>query len=92
MRLTDLGPSYRPGQGMAGSTGRLDFKCPRCRLGVVCVDLVEGEQRDGAHGCNQLPPDFETISITPSVADEGLCRRCPGWHGHITNGAIVGGI
>jgi hypothetical protein len=86
--LLDLSPTFekRPHEPF----GRLFFNCPSCRLGLVGVNLVQGEACPdmGAHGCNKLPPDFATISITPSIAMEGKCRRCPGWHGFVTNGEV----
>ena len=88
LRLVDLNPMYYEASGNAPD--RIAFTCPRCRLGVVTVWLKEGDAlpERGMHGCDRLPPDFETITITPSIADEGKCRRCPGWHGHITNGKV----
>ncbi len=89
MRLSELHPLYQhPPDDL--SPGRLSFRCPKCQLGIVSVWLVAGSPNLalGAHGCNKLPVDIETLTVTPSIADEGNCRRCPGWHGHITNGEV----
>lgn len=90
MRLTDLSPAFD------AIDQSISFHCPFCRLGVVSVGLVEGEPEGDRHGCNKLPPDFATLTITPSVADEGRCSRtnrgCAGWHGFIINGNIEGGV
>lgn len=83
MRLIELNPQY------TASPPGITFQCPRCRLGVVNVRLRQGEPKDGVHGCNALPPNFDTLTITPSIADDGLCRRCPGWHGLITDGEVA---
>jgi hypothetical protein len=60
----------------------------------VLVWLVLGDQPlNGAHAANVLPPDWDRMTITPSIADEGKCtgtnRGCPGWHGHIVNGEVL---
>lgn len=83
MRLSELNPRYFE------APDRIAFNCPRCRLGVVTVWLKEGSALGSFHGCDGLPPNFETITINPSIADEGLCRRCPGWHGFITDGEVM---
>lgn len=86
-RLTDLSPKY----WHDGTVGHLSFTCPNDRRGVVMAWLVEGEPNPKlkAHGASKLPPDFDTLTVTPSVAGEGQCRHCSGWHGHITNGEVA---
>lgn len=97
MRLTDLQPRWyvlHKGGQRVGFT----FDCPHClrrRIGVAVHNdghRVITEQEEGAH-----PPgyvwqitsgsDFHNISLTPSV--DGSSFGC--WHGHITDGEIVGG-
>jgi hypothetical protein len=84
MKLTELSPRYSPPS--------ISFQCPKCRIGIVSVWLQEGAPAEPYHGCNGLPPNFETLTITPSIADEGKCtasnRGCTGWHGFITNGEV----
>lgn len=66
------------------------FMCPHCRLGVISVRCCLGHPSiHGEHGANVLPPDWDNLTLTPSINDEGLCRRCPGWHGFITNGEVT---
>ncbi|RAK51621.1 hypothetical protein [Phenylobacterium soli] len=77
-----------------GCDGAMNFLCPLCRKGRVSVWLVVGgEPRNGAHVTNVLPPAWDQMTITPSIADEGKCTRtargCPGWHGFITNGEVT---
>lgn len=57
-----------------------------------------GDERAIVQGCNPTQrweiaggidsADFSTISVTPSLDGS----RGGGWHGHITNGEIVGGV
>ena len=82
LRLNDLNPVYQD------TKHGLSFQCPSCRKGIVSITLKEGAAAPPAHGCDRLPPNFATISITPSIAAEGTCRRCFGWHGFITNGKV----
>lgn len=90
MRLADLDP--QPGSPTAGADAAFNFICPLCRKGRVVVAIVLGAQREGvhAHGSTALPPEWDRMTLTPSIADEGKCsgtsRGCPGWHGHIING------
>lgn len=91
-RLTDLDPQQSGAH--AGIDGAFNFQCPLCRKGRVSVwVVVGGEPRNGAHVANILPPAWDQLTITPSIADEGLCSRtnrgCPGWHGFITNGEVI---
>lgn len=92
-RLADLNPSART-TPPPGADAAITFQCPLCRRGLVSVWLVlGGEPRNGAHVTNVLPPAWEQMTISPSIADEGKCtaqRRngCPGWHGFIVNGAV----
>lgn len=89
MRLTDLNPivTQRSPEGWV----QFAFTCPACRKGVVSVRCQLGTEGNGCHGANILPPDWDRLTITPSIADEGLCTRspCPGWHGFITNGEVL---
>jgi len=87
MRLVELNPQYEPPSAL-GAPDRITFVCPKCRKGVVLVWLKEGEPKSPLHGCNKLPPNFETLTVQPSIASEGQCRHCPGWHGFITNGEV----
>jgi hypothetical protein len=67
---------------------RIAFTCPKCRKGAVFVDIRVGDALGGIHGANHLPPPWDDLTITPSIAYEGKCTRCEGWHGHITNGDV----
>jgi hypothetical protein len=92
VKLTNLDPQV--GDTPAGADGAFNFICPRCRKGRVTVAVVLGSQRPGvhAHATTALPPAWDQMSVTPSIADEGLCtgtaRGCSGWHGHIANGEV----
>jgi len=86
--LSALDPQSGPSPNPAASS-RINFICPRCRRGRVVVDLRLGEPRAGVHGANVLPPNWSAMTITPSVAAEGTCRHCPGWHGFIIKGGIA---
>ncbi len=87
-RLSQLHPEASPSPNPAADV-RINFICPGCFRGRVLVDLRLGEPRDGAHGTNALPPQWDAMTITPSIAAEGSCNHCPGWHGHLQQGLIV---
>lgn len=93
VKLTDLDPQMQSAPPLAD--GAFNFICPACRKGRVIVHVVLGELRPDvhAHAVNALPPAWDEMTITPSIADEGRCsqsnRGCPGWHGFITEGRIV---
>jgi hypothetical protein len=92
MRLADLNPQVGDKPDLADAS--FNFRCPLCGNGRIVVWVVlGGEPRNGAHVANVLPPAWDAMSLTPSVADEGRCtgtnRGCPGWHGHIINGEAV---
>lgn len=94
MRLAELDPQGRVSALPPDIDASLNFRCPLCRKGRVLVWLVRGnEPRNGAHATTALPPDWDGMTITPSIADEGKCTRtnrgCPGWHGHIVNGEVT---
>jgi hypothetical protein len=73
---------------------------PDCQYGIVarsCPDItvdllhyVQGCDRAARWSCQPAPEDatFDTISVTPSLDGS----RAGNWHGHITNGQIVGGL
>jgi hypothetical protein len=88
VKLTDLNAKFLE------NPNRIVFNCPRCRQGIVSVWVKQGDPGlDGVtHGCDRVPPDLTTVTITPSIADEAKCtasnRGCPGWHGHIINGEV----
>jgi hypothetical protein len=91
-RLTDLSPALSSAHD--GIDAAFNFACPLCLKGRISVWLVlGGESRNGAHVTNVLPPAWDQMTITPSIADEGRCSRsnrgCSGWHGHITNGEVT---
>jgi hypothetical protein len=87
MRLADLNPKVT---SRTDAYVQFGFQCPACRLGTLTVRCRVGEQDDanGIHSANVEPPDWDRLSLAPSVAGNGLCRRCPGWHGFITDGEI----
>lgn len=92
MRLTELDP--RVGDPTNGADAGFNFICPLCRKGRVVVAVVLGAQREGihAHGSTALPPEWDRMTLTPSIADEGKCsgtsRGCLGWHGFIVEGEV----
>lgn len=92
MRLADLSPVV--GDTAPGCDAGFNFACPLCHKGRVSVWVVlGGEPRNGAHVTNVLPPAWDQMTLSPSIADEGRCTRsnrgCPGWHGHIINGEAL---
>lgn len=91
-RLSDLSPQI--GDTPEGCDGSFNFACPACRSGRIVVWLVLGDQpRNRAHATNLLPPQWDHMTITPSIAADNGCTRanrgCPGWHGHIVNGEAL---
>lgn len=92
MRLLDLDPCVSDTPN--GCDAAFNFRCPLCGRGRVSVWLVLGAQREGvhAHATTALPPAWDSMTISPSIAAEGRCTRtnrgCPGWHGHIVNGEV----
>lgn len=77
------------------------WDCPHSQMGLA---KAAGVPSDNVQGCKvecawqvigpngqPMPPDlatFETLSVTPSL--DGSAGGL--WHGHVTNGEIVGGI
>lgn len=91
-RLTDFDPQI--GDKPANADGSFNFKCPACRKGRIVVwVVVGGEPRNGAHIANAWPTGWDSLTVSPSIADEGKCsgtnRGCAGWHGFITNGEVT---
>ena len=54
----------------------------------------ESDERTIIQGCNQNAKwtwngaDFDAITVTPSINGEAAGN----WHGHITDGQIIGGL
>ena len=105
MRLIDLEPRWyasRAGDGPRLQRSGITFRCPHCpdsgqRLGVaVHLDGTnmdpdsETPQQWGVGECVwkvEAGSDFRDLSLSPSI------DASPNhWHGHITNGEIVGGF
>lgn len=87
-RLSQLHPEHHESPNPSADV-RINFICPGCFQGRVLVDLRLGEPKDAAHGANALPPAWDAITITPSIAAEGTCNHCPGWHGFVQGGLIT---
>jgi hypothetical protein len=86
MRLADLRPEY-----FCRSDGRggLMIDCPLCGSGHrfnIPTMLNGATERTGIKrwGITGSPPDWNSVSITPSV---DLKERCQ-WHGAITLGVV----
>lgn len=100
MRLMDLEPRYyEEGGQILGIT----FACPHCaptgqRLAIAVhldgtnMDPDPGNPQQWAAGENvwQIAggDSFENLSLSPSVDVSARGH----WHGHITNGDIIGGL
>jgi hypothetical protein len=72
VRLADLNPEFVRG---SGEKGYLTIDCPRCRTHRFSIQTLDSGPRDGAvkrWGIKGSPPDWGTVSITPSV---GLAAR-----------------
>lgn len=98
MRLADLEPKWL-------SDNMFVFLCPHCLVRwLSCKDIIMSHedqmtlfQKDGVEWvvvpCKPefawkfVGHDFATISVTPSLD----ASAAGDWHGHITNGEIVGG-
>lgn len=68
------------------------WSCPHSQVGLC---KAAGVDEDWVQGCKfgcawtvHGPLDFATLTVTPSL--DGSAGGL--WHGHITNGVIVGGI
>jgi hypothetical protein len=98
MRLAELNPEFRRGDG---AKGYLSFDCPGCvacatwggpkianqpyRHRIQGLPTFDGEATNtgiNRWGLTGNPPDWDSVSLTPSIAMNGECR----WHGFITNG------
>jgi len=87
-KLSDLDPTFVPDNHLYGTTGQLRFLCPACRRHPISVNVIEGPPNGPYHGMDGTPPDWDRISIHPSIDAsnaKGIGKHC-GWHGFITNG------
>ena len=105
MRLADLDPKWFQVDGQrAGVT----FLCPHCRktrVGAKSVSMPMREQmrvfaNDFPNNDGEIVPmkqdfawtitgdNWENLTVSPSI-DASASGH---WHGHVTNGKIVGGI
>jgi hypothetical protein len=69
----------------------LDFQCPICRK-TGCragASTTAGEPfSEGGvnyHKMTGAPPDWDSVSISPSIDMRTGCR----WHGHVINGEVT---
>lgn len=91
MKLAELEPHISwPGERYQS----LYFLCPACRKHEVGVEIWNGPSGvfEGVklwHGEQGPDRDFDTLSITPSIAcGPSEKHECAGWHGFITDGEI----
>jgi len=102
MKLSDLEPRYYV-SGNGGHPIGITFDCPHCRESGQRLAIalhMDGTNFDpDPDNPQQFPAgetvwsiiggdSFDNLSLSPSV-DASQARH---WHGHITNGEIVGGI
>jgi hypothetical protein len=96
MKLSELRPEFSRGDG---GKGYLSFDCPHCALHgidhaqqdrrshrIKNLPTFDGEPRNtGVYrwGLTGTPPDWDTVSLTPSVNYDD-----DHWHGFITNGEV----
>jgi len=89
--LTALNPEFRRSDD-ASVKGYLSFDCPICpaeaehRLQIPTHDDAAAEGVNGAKRWKLTgsPPDWSTVSLSPSIDLQTHCR----WHGFVTNGGV----
>jgi predicted Zn finger-like uncharacterized protein len=71
MKLAELNPEFVRG---SGEKGYLTIDCPRCRTHRFTINTLDSGQRDGVVKCwgfKGNPPDWDSVTITPSVGLNG---------------------
>jgi hypothetical protein len=91
MKLRDLNPEfYRSHSGK----GYLTIDCPRCRDHRFTIGTLDSGPRGGTvkrWGITGSPPDWDSVSVIPSVALDGRTGDPPGSehvHFTITSGEV----
>jgi hypothetical protein len=92
MRLSQLRPQFYRSVEDA-RRGYLTFDCPKCpadKKHRFTISTFEAVPLMGISGAKRWalagsPPDWDTVSLSPSIALQEQCR----WHGFITNGEVA---
>jgi hypothetical protein len=85
VKLSELNPDFYRSEG---GKGYLTIDCPRCRTHRFNIQTLDSGPRDGAvkrWGITGDPPDWDSVSIIPSVGLDGRIGDPPNTeHVHFT--------